>query len=75
MKPREIKKKKKKRKSNNQVIITKEKNITRHREIESREGEGKIVRVKEKRKKKIEHFFTASDAERMRRGKNFQRHA
>ena len=54
MKPREIKKKKKKkkRKSNNQVIITKEKNITRHQEIESREGEGKIVRVKEKRKKK-----------------------
>ena len=53
-------------KSSNQVIITREKNLTRHREVESKEGEGEIVRVKEK--EKIEHF-TALDAERMRRGK------
>ena len=57
-------------KSSNQVIITREKNLTRHREVESKEGEGDIVRVKEK--EKIEHF-TALDAERMRRGKKYFR--
>ena len=57
-------------KSSNQVIITREKNLTRHQEVESKEGEGDIVRVKEK--EKIEHF-TALDAERMRRGKKIQR--
>ena len=65
MKPREVKKKElRKSKSSNQVIITKEKNITRHREAESREGEGKTVRVKEKK-----YFFTTSNTKRMRRGK------
>ena len=37
-------------KSSNQVIITREKNLTQHREVESKEGEGDIVRVKEKEK-------------------------